>query len=323
MRNLFYAMVSVSLLSFTLFSVVKSNAKEVTSDKLQVTSYPYQIIENKADGQNQTISGQSDSIEAAKIITDLQLDYYQEDRIKIFPDPSLGIGATLTLDRAPVYFLKDGKRSKEYRSWTKTVAELFKEKNIELGADDKVGPSLESQIFNGSQIAITRVAITNVVEAKPIDFTIQEKEDPNLDYGKKRVDAGVKGEKKLTYRVTREDGEEVSRILLATEITKQPKTQINYTGTKVTILSSVRGRATIYDRSNCLIVSVNYKRGTLIRITNLDSGVKVFGTVDCTWGTAKPDDLSVLLDLSRSVLSSLKWNGRGAGPSILVEEIKQ
>lgn len=322
MRNFFYAIVSVSLLSFSLFSVVKSNAQG--NIPVVVKEYPYQIIEYKADGSVEIHSGTSQNLESQKIITDLGIPYYSEDRIKTIPDPELEIGASIKLDRAPVYFLKDGKRSKEYRSWTKTVAELFKEKNIELGADDKVNPSPESQIFNGSQIAITRVAITNVVETKSIEFQIQSKEDPNLDYGKKRVDAGVKGEKKLTYRVRREDGDEVERTLLSTEVTKQPKTQINYTGTKVTVLSSIRIVAKTYLPSNCSIVSATYKRGTLVRITNLANGVRIFGTVDCTWGTATADSSAGDgLDVSRAILSSLKWNGIGAGPYVLVEEIKQ
>jgi hypothetical protein len=200
------------------------------------------------------------------------------------------------------------------------VAELFKEKNIELGADDKVNPSLESQIFNESQITITRVAITNVVELKPIDLQIQEKEDPNLNYGKKRVEAGARGEKKLTYRVRREDGEEVSRTLLTTEITKQPVTQINYTGTKVTVLSSVSGRATMTPVSG-YVVSPNYRRGTLIRITNKSNGMKLFATVNATWGTASPPD-GVVLDLAPTFLSQLKCPSHGCS-SVLVEEIKQ
>jgi len=321
MRNFFYAVVSVSLIGFGFFSALKSNAKEANSYQLSAVSFPYQISEIKPSGQQETYSGISSDIDPIKIIPDLGVPYYPEDKVSTFPDPKLGFGSTIKIERAPVISVKDGKRSKQYRSWVDTVEELFSEKGIEIGTDDKVSVSLSAQIFDGSTISITRVAITNIVDTKPIDFTVQEKEDPNLDYGKKRVDAGVKGEKKLTYRVTREDGEEVSRVLLTTEITKQPKTQINYTGTKVTVLSSVRGTATIGPKQ-CSIVSANYRAGTLVRITNSANGVKVFGTVDCTWGTATAPP-GIVLDLSMSVLSSLKWNGLGKGPNVLVEEIKQ
>ena len=113
----------------------------------------------------------------------------------------------------------------------------------------------------------------------------------------------------------------MERALLSTEIVKEPKSQINYTGTKVTVLSSVRGKATI-GPSFCNIVSANYRKGTLVRITNTANGARLFGTVDCTWGTANAP-AGVVLDVSKSVLSTLKWNGSGAGPNVLVEEIKQ
>ncbi|MEI6144213.1 MAG: G5 domain-containing protein [Candidatus Berkelbacteria bacterium] len=320
MRNFFYAIVSISLLGFSSFFVLKSQAQGVTSDKLQVTSYPYQITEIKPSGEQNTISGVSSSINPIKIIPDLKVPYYPEDKISTFPDPKLGFGSTIKIRRAPVISVKDGKRSKQYRSWSTTVDGLFTEQGIEIGTDDKVSVSLSAQIFDGSTVSITRVAITNVVETKSIDFAVQEKDDPNLDYGKKRTVAGVLGEKKLTYLVRREDGDEVSRTLTNAEITKQPVTQINYTGTKVTVLSSVSGRATMTPVST-YVVSPNYPRGTLIRITNRSNGAKIFATVNATWGTASAPD-GVVLDLAPTFLSQLKCPSFGCS-NVLVEEIKQ
>jgi len=324
MRNFFYALVFISLIGFGFFYTIKSNAADVGGIQPITGSYPYQIIEIKPSGGAETFNGVSSNIDPVKIIPDLNIPYYPEDRISTLPDPKVGIGSVITINRAPAISIKDGKRSKEYRSWVATVGELLSEKGIELGTDDKMSPTVDAQIIDGSVVTITRVAITTIVETKLIDFQIQNKEDPNLDYGKKRVEVGEKGEKKLTYRVRREDGDEVERALLNTEITKQPVNQINYTGTKVTVLSSIRIVAKTYMPSNCSIVSANYKRGTLVRITNLANGVRIFGTVDCTWGTATADtSAGDGLDVSRAILSSLKWNGSGAGPSVLVEEIKQ
>jgi hypothetical protein len=320
MRSFFYSIVLVSILGFGFFISSKSLASGEQIPRVE-PKLPYEVIEVLPSGKENHINGGSANYNPVTIIGDLNLPYNPEDKVYVFPDPKLGIGSTIRLLRAPIISIKDGKRSKVYRSWVTTVGDLFAEKNIEIGADDKVSASLSSQIFDGSQITITRVAITNIVETKSVDFQIQNKEDPNLDYGKKRTVAGEKGEKKLTYRVRREDGDEVERTLLNTEITKQPVTEIHYTGTKVTVLSSVRGIATIGPKQ-CSIVSANYKAGTLVRITNSANGVKVFGTVDCTWGTATAPP-GIVLDLSTPMLSSLKWNGSGAGPNVLVEEIKQ
>lgn len=319
MKNFFYSLVLVSIIVFGASTTKNSFAE---SDSLFSSPiYLYKIVEVQPSGKTSDFSGESSNFDPRKVIADLGLTVYPEDRVSAFPNPEIGIGSVVNLHRAPVIKLRDGKKNFELRSWVKNVGEFFSEKHIELGNDDRVSPSFDAQIFNQSQIIITRVAITNIVETKGIDYKVLEKEDPNLDYGKKRTETGIKGEKKMTYRVRREDGDEVERTLLSTEIVREPKNQINFTGTKVTVLSSVRGKATI-GPSFCNIVSASYKKGTLVRITNTANGARLMGKVDCTWGTASAPS-GVVLDLSKSLLSTLKWNGLGAGPNVLVEEIKQ
>jgi len=317
MRNFFYALVLVSVVVFGFFISSKSFASGDVAGSA-VVNFPYKIIEVKPTGERSETAGASANIAPEKIITDLGLPYYLEDKISTLPDPKLRIGGVVTINRAAAISVKDGKKLTIYRSWGKTAGELLLEKNIELGTDDKTSFQPDSQIFDGSQLTIVRVAITTVVEVKAIDFQILQKDDPNLDYGKKRVEAGGKGEKKLTYRVRREDGEEVERTLIDSQVTKNPKSEIHYTGTKVTILSSVRGRATRTNIAN-YIVSANYPRGTLVRINA--NGVSIIGMVNVTWGTATPPD-GIVLDLSQSYLSQLKCSSSGC-PSVLVEEIKQ
>lgn len=319
MRSFFYAIILVSIAIFGFFITLKSSAHG--NDPAAVIAdakFPYQIIEIKPDGSQSTISGGSSNGETAKIIADLGITLYPEDKISAFPDPKLKIGAKIKLQRAPIILVKDGKKQKEYRSWAKTAGEFLAEKNIELGVDDKANFATDSALSDGEQLIITRVAITTIIESKAIDFQIVQKDDPNLAYGRKRTETGEKGEKKLTYRVRREDGEEVERTLLNSEISKNPKNEIHYTGTKVTVLSSVRGRATMTLVSN-YVVSPNYPRGTLIRITSGSKSIIV--TVNATWGTASPP-AGVVLDLSQSFLSQLKCSSSGC-PNVLVEEIQQ
>lgn len=319
MKNFFYSLVLVSIIVFGVLTTKNSFAE---SDSLSLSrKYPYKIVEIQPSGKTSDFSGQSSSFDLKKISADLGLSIYPEDRLSVFPDPKIGIGSIINLERAPLIKLYDGKKKFELRSWAQNVDDFFAEKHIELGSDDKVSPPLNTKISDQSSVFITRVAITNVVESELIDFKILEKEDPNLDYGKKRIESGIKGERKLTYRVKREDGDEVERTLISSEIVREAKNQIIFLGTKITVLSSVRGMATV-GPSFCSIVSANYKKGTLIRITNLVNGARVIDKVDCTWGAASAPT-GVVLDLSKKLLSALKWNGLGAGPNVLVEEIKQ
>ncbi len=235
MRNFFYALVFVSLAGFGFFSALKSQAAGV-SNQTAAKSYPYQIREIQPSGSEKITAGESINTDPTKIIPNLKVPYYPEDKISVFPDPKLGIGSTIKIDRAPVINIKDGKKVSVYRSWQKTVGELLAEKNIELGVDDKISVSTSAQIFDGSSVTITRVAKTNIIETKPVPFQIVKKDDPTLDKGKVRVlTAGVNGAKQLTYRVTREDGVEVGRVLVDTTVTVQPTSEVDDVGTKPVI----------------------------------------------------------------------------------------
>lgn len=313
-------LVMVPVLLFTVKTYAKSQAEEnyVTTEK-PIRPFLVEVLEQ--DGTSTLSNGESRGANLADIVSDLDIINYPEDKLSIFPELYMEMGGKITLRRAPVINLKDGKKKFIYRSWANNVGELLAEKKIQLGADDKVVPPLSSPVTDSMEVKINRVAITTIIEKKEIDFKKLEKNDPELKYGKTRLEAGIKGEKQLTYLVTRIDGEEVSRVLQESKITAQPKDEIKYTGTKVIVLSSISGKATI-GPSFCNIVSANYRKGTLVRITNLASRASFIDTVDCTWGTATAPD-GIVLDLSRANLSRLKWNGSGAGPQVLVEEIER
>lgn len=162
--------------------------------------------------------------------------YYPEDRVVAFPDPNLGIGTVVSVTRAMPVTLQDGKRSHVLRTWQDTVGGLLNEKKIELGAEDLIAPNLTTKLTAESKITITRVAITNVVEKESIAFKVTKKDDATLNKGTTKVaKAGVNGLKALTYEVRREDGVEVSRKLVSTEVVKSPEDELQLVGTKPVI----------------------------------------------------------------------------------------
>ena len=319
MKKIIHSIAFSALIIGSLFFVGRSSF--AASD--EIINYPtvsYRLIEVLQNGEQRESIVKSANVDPRKIANDSDLKLYEEDRISAFPDPKLYIGSTITLVRAPKITIKDGKKVVDYHSWVSTVGELLDEKNIELGNDDKISKSTSAKISDGDYLTITRVAITNISETKSIDYKTLKKDDPNLDYGKTRTVAGVKGEKKLTYRVRREDGEEVERTLLSAEITKEPTDEIIYSGTKVTVIASVSGRATMTTVSG-YVVSPNYPKGALIRITNRSNGASIIVTVNATWGTASAPD-GVVLDLAPTFLSQLKCPSHGCA-NVLVERLKQ
>ena len=151
--------------------------------------------------------------------------YFPEDKVVTFPEPRLGLGTVVTVTRAMPVVVQDGKKTLTLRTWQETVGGLVQEKKLELGAEDRIAPSLETALVPGLRITVTRVARTQVVEKEVVAFqTVIEKDYNQFVGAQKIVQAGKNGEKEKTYLLIREDGELVSKTLLKTTTTLQPQT---------------------------------------------------------------------------------------------------
>lgn len=315
----------ISIVAATFFLAV--NLSWAKGDELPATfEQAYLIREIDIDGNIiNEYKGNSEFQTEREIAIDLGANPYKEDRFSSVPTINMGLGSVIKLYRAPRYMVIDGSKTLELRSWKETVGELLVEKDIILGKEDKINFSTNFELEPAMNIKIIRVAKTEVIERESIDYKLVEREDPNLERGKTRVEQyGEEGVRELTYEVIRENGEEISKTLLKNETTKEPLNTIKYYGTKVTVLSSVRGDATLTNYYPNGIVSPHYKVGTLVRITNLDNGKRIEGRVTHTWGTASHDK-GVVLDVGKNIWNKLDYDpirDGGRGPDVLVEEIK-
>lgn len=156
---------------------------------------------------------------------------YPEDKVETFPDPSLGLGSKIIIYRATPVLVIDAKKTNTYRTWTTTILDLLKEKNIDLLGQDSVTPDQSTQISYAMQINVTRVAEVEIKEIQPIAFKTTKKTSVDLEKGQIKIEQkGVNGEKQVTYTVKRVDGEEVSRTATDTVTTKEPVNEIQTIG---------------------------------------------------------------------------------------------
>ena len=80
----------------------------------------------------------------------------------------------------------------------------------------------------------TTTTSKEVVELRTIPFKKRTVTDDSLAKGEKTIrTAGVKGTRRLTYRVTFVNGVQTAKHLLRQEVAKEPRTQITAVGTKV------------------------------------------------------------------------------------------
>jgi len=73
-----------------------------------------------------------------------------------------------------------------------------------------------------------------VTEEEDIPFDTKKIESSSLSNGESKITTtGVKGTRKLTYKITYEDGKQTNKKLIRNEITKQPVAQVTTIGTYV------------------------------------------------------------------------------------------
>jgi len=100
-----------------------------------------------------------------------------------------------------------------------SVAEALAEVDFELGELDRVEPGLETKLQAQTVITITRVETKEEVEYKRLAFREIRRANNTLDRGVTRViQVGREGRQSLHYQVLLEDGVEVSRRQVRTEV---------------------------------------------------------------------------------------------------------
>lgn len=236
---------------------------------------------------------------------------FPEDIVRTFPNPDLQVGGAVKVYRAQAVLVRDAGQEQLIHTWKNTIQEALAEHGIELGEKDKVEPSLENSILTNQRLVpvsviITRVVETEIIDKETITYKSQTKLDNTIEKGVKEVvQAGKNGVKELTYLVRREDGVEVSRKLIDTEITIDPVNEIIKEGTKVKVYGT--GVATWYTkRYNHVAAHNGLPRGTRVRVVNTATGKSTVVTV--VGGGLYTD---AVIDLSYDAFSDIGNPGAG------------
>ncbi len=147
--------------------------------------------------------------------------YASHDQLSVDPVDSLRENMNITLIRAmPVHITADGKTEKVF-THQETVEQLLAETGIELNLLDKVQPGLQANVQSESEIVITRVTEEIVEVIEKIKYGTVRKADTSMKRGdEKTVQTGQEGEAKHSFIVTYENGIEVKREPIGTEMLK-------------------------------------------------------------------------------------------------------
>ena len=161
---------------------------------------------------------------------------YPEDKLDISRTEDLvteGVGLKLEVTRAtPMTLLLYGQKL-DIRTQSKTVGDLFKERNVTLGKEDGASAPAETPITPGMVLGIWRNGIQSINVEEPIKFPVKQIKDPTKDIGYKEVqNPGILGKRTVTYEINTQNGVEVARKEIQSTIVTPPVEQVEVVGTK-------------------------------------------------------------------------------------------
>lgn len=182
---------------------------------------------------------------AEQIAKDAGITLYPEDATRLSQSDDLladGAGLQLTIDRATPFNLTLYGTTSVVRTQAKTVGDMLQEKDITIGANDRVSVPLTTPIAANSDVRVWREGKQTITVEEPVAFDTQQIKDADQEVGYKAVQTpGVAGKKNVTYEIDIRDGQEVGRTEIASIITAQPTTQVEIIGAKSRFLPYTGG----------------------------------------------------------------------------------
>ena len=164
------------------------------------------------------------------------LTVQQEDILALTQSTDIitdGAAEVLTINRAtPVTFNFYGSVMQAYTQ-SKTVGAMLRERGVTMTAADGISPATTAQITAGMTIRLWRDGTQTITQDEDIQFETEQIRDANRERGYKEVKtAGVNGRRTVTYEVTTENGVEVKRTEINSNVLTQPVKQVEIIGAK-------------------------------------------------------------------------------------------
>lgn len=236
-----------------------------------------------------------------EVLQDQGYPVSEEYTISVDPDKKVKDVDTIKVKKNAMGQIKVDGKSIDYKSAAETVGDLLGDNNIQYDDDDIVTPAPATALTTDiSNVTIARIEVKEEAGEKDIPFESEEKENAELEEGTRNVvTQGVVGKADFVDKVTYQDGVEVKRENVSTNMKVEPVKEVVEIGTKKAVPESLAsspsasaGNATQSAGSDfdliCAIVA--HEGGTSYEGA---MGVIscVMNRVDSGWG---PDAVSVL-----------------------------
>lgn len=223
---------AVITLAIVFFCVLFGGTGLYFSDEIANALTLYKVTVNY---EGEPVLVQDRSVETvADFLEFVQYDVEKTDIVEPGLEEVLVDGMTVTVTKTIGVSLTADKKTTELRTAAEsTVSDLLTEQGVELGEKDKVSPAADEKLKDGDKVKVVRVTTKTVTEEEETDYSVTEEETKSLYEGDTQVKTeGQNGLDKVTYKVTYEDGKEVSRKEKSREVVSEPQEEVVLVGIK-------------------------------------------------------------------------------------------
>ncbi|WP_165859376.1 ubiquitin-like domain-containing protein [Desulfofundulus salinus] len=182
------------------------------------------------DGREITLETRVNTVGDLLETQDIQLG--PRDRVE--PDLATPVaeGMRVVVKRAVPVTVTAGGKTLKLLTAASTVREALQEADIVPGKEDIVTPGPEEEIRPGMAIRVIRVRQVAREIMVPLPYSTRREPDPNLMRGQvKVVQAGRQGKEKQRWVLVYHDGQEVKRVMEASQVVTPPVDRVVRVGT--------------------------------------------------------------------------------------------
>lgn len=172
----------------------------------------------------------------ASIAAAAGLDLHDEDVVTVGASDDIvtdGASVKLTINRATAFTLNLYGSSQTAYSQAATVGEMLQKKHITLAKNDTLSVDPKTPLVAGMTVEIWRNGVQTATVDEDIAFPTRQIQDADQPTSYRKIETpGVKGKKSVTYEITMQNGKEVSRKVIQSVTTQEPKEQVETVGAK-------------------------------------------------------------------------------------------
>ncbi|WP_277998208.1 ubiquitin-like domain-containing protein [Zhaonella formicivorans] len=190
---------------------------------LGLTTYAWALKDLNLMVDGKSIQVKTFKSEVGEVLLEQGITLAPEDKVSYELTTPLQDGMTIQVIRAfPVQVQVDGKVLQVTTTPT-TVEQILKQAKIVLGPHDKVSPSGATFLKSSGKITVQRIGFKEVVQENVIPFQVEREPNASLEKGQTKViQEGKEGLERKIIKITYQDGKEISRQVVKSEIVQKP-----------------------------------------------------------------------------------------------------